>query len=675
MKKKTKNILLLYWTIIPFSFLYSQEPTVFNTGNIYVGGSSVYAAPTLYVGGDFVSEGSNVTFDLEGNMELTGDFVNDVTSGNVFGKDNTGTLFFLGNGVQMISGSANKSVNYIDFPNVSINNPFSVQVEPDMGMEVNRLDLQKGRLLLKSQMISPRYTDLAHLFVKQGGSVTYNRDAENKEGKGVVQVELALGDNYLEKRIVGFSSPFKKIYADYFIYNYLTKPSPSGLFGDSGSLIIDAMTPMNAGEGYLLAQGLIDDEEYYKEHVVPEWSGAKYEDRATDYFNFARDFMPASFSQYNTSPDRFSGEELNISDVLVPLTRKGFNYVGNPFTTPIDLSTFVLETEVADEWGVTRGLNGVGELRNSFYVVSEGTGYYEESTRKYYFTISYLLGQQVGGTLSTEELPSLQIAPMQLFVIGKNDNSSSNFTIPASARSHGPVSFLKSAVVPLYENEIMIETIDEDTRGYDRLCIVFRKDATLKSNDPYDASKLFNLSGGVNQIYTLSSDDKKMTTNVIPYETKSMELFLMPSEKSRTVSLSAYRLSSLDAVDAVLLEDRFSNKWVDLKENPSYEFTTNPEDEPGRFVLHFTKQPSSIDNIPGTTPFIAYSANNHIYIKGLTETDLQGDVIITDLQGRIMYKDKVFAYPGLMINEYFGPGIYIVKLSRVRDHAIKVIVK
>lgn len=656
----------------------SQENTFYTNAQVSISQSSNFAESTLYIGGDLVASGDKATIQLSGKLDITGHLLNNVSAGNFFSFSDEGLVRFCGSEEQRISGTADKTLHYIAFPSLRIENSQAVYIDPGMGIEVNGLELQRGRLILGSKVgdEDSRYVESAHLLVKEGGSVSYNRDAELKEEKGIVQVELALGDNYQHRRLVGFSSPFKRIYADYFMYNFLSKPSPSGLFGDTGSLITNIMTAMNAGEGYLVGQGIIEDEEHYGNMINPDWSGAEYSDRATENFRFNREFMPESFSQYNTKEDRFEGEAINIEDVYVSLSRQGFNYLGNPFTTPLDMSSFLKETSVPDEWGVTRSASADGgDFRNSFYVISGGEGEYDTSSRRFTFTVSYLLGQEVGGTLSYDGSSSYQIAPMQLFVVGKNGNTASEFIIPASARSHGPASFFKSPVAPAID-EIMIEIIDRDTKGYDRLCIVFREEASLLANDRYDAVKIFNLSGGVSQIYTRSSNNKKMTANVVPASIRSLDLYLSPSDKKREVSLSAYRLSGLETIETVLLEDKFTNEIINLREVQEYRFTTSPGDMESRFVLHFADD-SSTEILPPADqiPFVAYSFSNRIYIKGVKESDLQGRIIVTDMQGRMLYNDLLTEYPEIAIDKYFERGVYIVRLAGVRDKAAKVIVK
>lgn len=132
---------------------------------------------------------------------LTGNFINNITEGNTF-KDNTGLIEFVGSELQTIKGTANKSVNYLNFPSLRINNPASVHLSPSMGMEVMNLDLQKGRLVLESveNSLNTNTTYTAHLLIKSDGSINYNLAPSYIDEKGIVEVQLTLGNNHLDKK-------------------------------------------------------------------------------------------------------------------------------------------------------------------------------------------------------------------------------------------------------------------------------------------------------------------------------------------------------------------------------------------------------------------------------------------------------------------------------------------
>ncbi|GHT75796.1 hypothetical protein AGMMS50262_12210 [Bacteroidia bacterium] len=635
-----------------------NKVALYNRGIMSVG-------DVLYIGGDYEND-ANASVSQTGNTILTGDFINNVDTGKVF-SIRTGAFEFRGSTAQHIFGTADRDTNYIWFPEtLTINNqnanPDSVVVviSPSMGATMKNLVLTRGRLTLDSDTNSTRQSNVAHLLVE--GTIAYNRAPTNAYDQGIIQVNLALGDNYKEKRLTGFTPPFKKIYADYFFFNFLSQPTNAGLFGDNGTLIIDPQTPLNPGTGYIVGLGIVPDgDPYYANRLNPLYSAAQYSDKAKDTLSFARNFAPSSI-MVATASDRFTDEELTIDDVTVIL-KQGFNYIGNPFTVPLDMSGFVSATNTADAWGVTRAPDGTADVRNSFYVMSQGTGSYNASTERFTFNVSYLFGQAVGGTIShAGGNSSLLIAPMQMFIVGRDAVASKSMTIPASARTHGKVSYLRSA--PLVTDELLIEARDSRTGGYDRLCVVFREDATLQSNDPYDASKIFNRSGGVNQIYTQSSDGKSMTTNVISTDPQQLILYFEPANQEQEVVLEAYRQSSLSSIKKVILEDTKTGTKTDLLSTPDYSFLSRPTDSFDRFILHFDNQ-TGIETIGDRQAVTMYYNTGIITIQGLSETDKGSVVKIFDMYGRLLQENPVRQVPAEKIATHLPAGTYIVKFDAI----------
>ena len=686
MKKYYLFLLSLYISLASFSQGQGGAVTLFNKGVLSVGGSANDSVPAaLYIGGDFQAEDRSAVYH-QGKTVLTGDFINNVAYGNVFSGLN-GLFEFRGTTAQTIRGTADKASNYIDFPdNVVINNRnvndlngVSVTLDPLMGASVKLLNLQRGRFIVDSKPSGERNTDIAHLFVKKDGNVIYNRDQRvPRYENGIIQVNLALGNNYKEKRVVGFTPPFQRIYADYFFHNFLSQPSDKSLIGDQDKLVADPRVPLQGGVGFIAGLGLIPDGDiYYTTHLDPQWRSALFEDKVREQITFARRFAPESFTQFleaENTLDRFTGESLNINDVRVNLT-PGFNYIGNPFTVPINMTSFVDNMGVRDEWNVVREKDRTGDLWNCFYVLSQGTGTYDPTNvySQFSFNVSYLLGQDTGGTLTYEGgYSSMLIAPMQLLVLRKYTPGNVTLTIPASARTHGGSKYFRSKAKEPFD-ELLIETKDSQTGGYDRLCVVFRDNADMDAIDAYDVDKLFNKSGGVNQIYTRSTDNQLLTTNMIPPTATSLVMYFEPSRLEQEVSLTAHRMKSLRAVGDVILEDKKTGLKTDLRETPAYNFVSSPTDKIDRFVLHFNS-PTGLDDYSQGAIRVYYGAGA-INVDGLQANDMGSVVTVTDAQGRLICQHKIAEVPECRIEKELSVGTYLVKLTGNNALVTKLLVQ
>ncbi|MDR2811276.1 MAG: hypothetical protein LBB84_12115 [Tannerellaceae bacterium] len=615
-----------------------QKITFFNKGELYVRDS-------LYIIGDFRAGEASKVYQT-GTTALTGDFINEVTTGHVFTTDaneNKGTFEFCGTTKQQIMGTASKE-RYINFPDtLRINSKATadttVVMHPGIAATTKIVDIRRGRLILDSEAGTNNSVN-AHLLVEKDVITHPN----------AIQVNLALGNNYQSKKLVGFTPPFEKLYADYFFFNFLSRPTAKGLFGNDGRLITNPRTLLKPGQGYIVGMGIVPDgDPYYTNELDPRWSNADFSKRAKEKFFFSRVMAEPTFAQYlneQVAPGYVTGEKLVVSNVTIPL-EKGFNYLGNPYMAPLDLSDIINGATSAAEWGVA-----VNTLKKGFYVLSQGTGSYADS--KFTFSASYLISQEQGSTHNSKS-----VAPMQMFIVGTE--TPTTLTIPKSKRRHdASATFLRSANYEITD-ELLLETTDNETGAYDRLCIVFRNGATLQSGDPFDAEKIFNRSGGVNQIYTRSLDDKDMTVSVVPSSTEKLPMYFVPSLLPQQVTLKADRLNSLVSVSYVTLEDTKTGTLTDLIRTPSYTFASSPSDKPDRFVLHFTSNSTGTDNVNrSATPSASYEGGI-IRIYGLKESDRGSEVSIFNMQGQLIHRQPLEETTPCLIRKNLAGGVYVVR--------------
>jgi len=628
---------------------------------------------TLFINSNFIAiEDSEIAQD--GKIVLKNDFINNVSSNNVIIPLSNGVFEFRGDKVQYIRGNADKGQSYIDFPHLIINNQTKVRNEKtdtsaviiatEMGVNASTLTLQRGRLILESDTTGIGKSSIAHLLVEDDVNYPSDNEIRSLEDKSVIQVNLGLGKNYERGGLIGFTPPFGKIYADYFFYNFISTPANTDVFSNV-SLMNNPKDALISGRGYILGLGLVPEgNSYYTEHLDPRWSSAKFSDRVTERLSLARDFAPRSITQFVNNDgkitDAFSGEKIITEDVSIRLT-EGWNYVGNPYTAPLDMTTFINPGLYVDDWGVTRGGENAMVL-SKYYLLTGGTGSYVNNgpTGKFIFNSSFQVIQKEAQTGD----PDPFIAPMQMFVIWKNTNTpGGNLVIPKSRRKHNKTPYFRSSEnVPT--DEILIETKDIQTGGFDRICLAFRDNSSLKSNDLYDAEKIFNNTGGVNQIYTLSSDNKKMTSNVIPATTGQINLYFQPSSVQQQVVLRADRLESFAGGINVSLEDKKTGSTTDLHNNPEYIFTSVPTDDPDRFVLHFTDLRVGVEEWKEESDIQIYYSEGKLSVSGLKSDDKGRMITVYDISGKVISSRKLSQIPVYTLDMQFSKGIYVIHINR-----------
>jgi hypothetical protein len=512
---------------------------------------------------------------LDGDFQLSGDFISNVNLGNIFTSTSTGTTRFHGTQLQTIRGTGNKSTEYIYFPKLGIQNPGGVKLESNMGISVDELNLFTGKFILGSTVEGRRETSVAHLLA---GSVT-GYDYTNEK---VIEIELALNDpseENREQKFMGFSLPASRMYADYFCFNYLTAPDPVGFFGTSGRTITDPLYELEPGRGYFIGQNVFESD-------TPEkgWMN--------DKLVINRNAMLGNPSCFRTPGD--AEERIITEDVHLTL-KPGFNYLGNPYTCPLDLGLLLQENDGTDFWNITRGTDNE-DLHPAVWVYMNGISEVIDSDNlQFRISGTFLVNQEVGSLVEANE-----VSPMQLFIVWANNPST--ITIPASCRTHGTGPFLRSE--RQVTDELLLQATDLSSQNFDRCSIALRPDASMQSDDPFDAYKLFNHTKGVCQLYTRSSEGHDMAVNVVNSSMESISLHFLPGSESTDIRIEASRLESIESIEEVWLEDRKLSIWVNLKEIPLYTFHSDPSDNPERFSLHF-KEITDEETIILSEPLIA----------------------------------------------------------------------
>ena len=639
MIKKTYIIFIIFISFLPF--LLNAQSTVFtNSGSMNVAGNGI-----MYVNGGTIQE-DKALIDLEGKIVILGDFENNVVTGNVFTDNSSGNVEFIGNELQTVKGTADKHVNYIDFPEIIVSKDDSyVVMDAGMGANIAKLDLKKGKLVLDADgnfgnddITSYNSHIKARMMNVIFGNITYNRNVSDIKLKGVVEVQRPLPGNYEGNRIFGFASPYKSLYGDYFFANWLSSPDGNGLWGEDDTSIKNPKTLLSHGLGYFSGQNILPQTRY---ELDPIWGNAVslYDARFKDGIVFNRykheDENNPIINTITDIVDRYT-EELNIYDITLSL-KKGWQYIGNPFTSNLDLEKLLNQSDKSDSWEVVRTDNNSGGLSTRYFVNAGGEGVLDNWTPdRFYINPVWLVGQKEGSTIQRENNDRNLIAPMQMIAVYANEDLT--VTIPINERTHR----ISGVSYPVTD-ELLIETGHGEF--FDRTVVVFRDGASVNATDKYDVSKVVDSLASPGQIFTVSGDGLAMISNVLPSNTENIELGLIPALSPQKMELSAHRIASLNSslFTQIMLEDRVEGgPMFDLKSGGAYTFTSVPDDRIDRFVVHINNnQPS----VPGQIPQTLFAGNgipatNKIAISGTGPVGSKHSDIKIDLSSGVICKGE-----------------------------------
>jgi hypothetical protein len=282
-----------------------------------------------------------------------------------------------------------------------------------------------------------------------------------------------------------------------------------------------------------------------------------------------------------------------------------------------------------------------------------------------YFTKNNCLVSYVNGSGVPSGTTGI-IPPLQGFFV--QTNSSSNNTLDfsnAQVRIHGFVNRYKgNIVIPQLRLQLLCgEEVKDET------LIRFDKEATLKFDNNYDATKLFSGSVNASEIYT-SLDDENYVINGIPLPDSTQSIPVVIKIKNLgNYTIFKTQIEGLENYIVKLVDKSNRNFSIDLKNTDKYTFSSEPGTFADRFMIMITNKTSGLTEI--TTPekeFNIFVFNKTLNIELLQneQQSCKSTVTIYDLSGRkIFYQNSVIWYPGELKQFPLSitKGIYIVEIK------------
>ena len=292
---------------------------------------------------------------------------------------------------------------------------------------------------------------------------------------------------------------------------------------------------------------------------------------------------------------------LNTGEVPLTLSRSGallpgFNLVGNPYPSFLDISTLASNSDLVPTYWV--------RSKNGSYVFD-----------------TYNIPGGISTGLSGFEVTS-KIAPMQAFWLRvKSGSSSASVVFTNAMRAHQDDTNNKFRITNALKQQVLRLQVSNGISTDET--VLYTNSAASNDFDVYDSQKMSSSNISIPEIYTLV-DGEHLTINglnSIPYE---VELPLgFTSGQSNTFNFKATQFSNFDAGTRILLKDYadINNPVItDLTDGSSYSFTTDiTNNNTNRFTLTF-KAPSVATGFnPESNTNVWISAKNgQIVVNGVT---------------------------------------------------------
>lgn len=301
----------------------------------------------------------------------------------------------------------------------------------------------------------------------------------------------------------------------------------------------------------------------------------------------------------------FEGQPVTGSQTvdLVPGTagNVAFNLIGNPYPSAID-------------WEEIVPMNGIA---NYVYIWDPSVPEYK----------AYVLG--TGGSLSCR-----YIQPGQAFFVGATQQATS-LTFENSFRTHQNQPFLKEQA----EDYLQVSLSGGNGTGSNTY-IRLLDGATNAFDDGQEAEKWFSIYGSeANEIYTVSEDGIALQVAAFPKASNqpvSVPLSLRPASQGQ-YTLNFTGLDSFGSDMKLFLEDKMNaaQGWINLKDEPVYQFTASAGENESRFVVHIGRNLTSVEALTDRlNPLIYITSDGRDIIVHNTMDIAIDEISVLDLSGR-----------------------------------------
>jgi hypothetical protein len=562
---------------------------------------------------------------------------------------------------------------YLSFPNVIIATNDTLNIPSVMGIDavsIRHSNLKTGKMVLRSDTTDKKVYDASLRISGASG----NSDVE--AGSVVIERDLSLyrgssptgNTNDPQYPLFAFASPMTAMRSGYFAGNWIRRllegadghveyvygNQGSGQYIDFEQYVYDPLEPFVPGKGYLVKAR----PHGYDYQDFRDEGGLSITNANINLYDQSKFVFNGQIYTLSYSPEQVFAANTLFTRTVNSNPIKTRNWIiGNSWTSAISVDKLVTLISNSALW-----------FEPSIYVYPAGSTTYQR-----YIDPTWNSGSDISLIPSLESIPSQSLFMIRLLATGQAGagNQSGTFTLDKntvavhSQTAHNTM--LRSSSPPSYTNEVLFRvTPEKNPNIYDLAAVGLRTNART-DYDAKDTEKIYLPGNSAFMLYTLSTDNRKLSINALPPETQSTRLCFYPGESGGEMTITASRTESLEQI---WLEDVLTHSFVDLKQENTYSFTSSPQDTPERFIVHFVTMPTGTETVSDN--FLqGYYSHGELVIKGLMETDLKSTLRIFDTQGRSLSAHPVTQTPEMHLPLSLREGVYIAKLQGTRSITIK----
>lgn len=333
----------------------------------------------------------------------------------------------------------------------------------------------------------------------------------------------------------------------------------------------------------------------------------------------------------------------------------GFNLAGNPYPSPID-------------WDASMGWTRSGIDDAVYYFNPSDTNQYTGSYSSYVNGVS---SDGIAGSI----IPSMQGFFIHVTdgtypvtgTLGLDNQARVNDLSPAFHKKTGKDAPPMIRITASYASNtalsdpMAIYLDDKATEGFDR---------------ELDALKIFNTDQRLPNIYTLSSDLRRLSINSIPATSdSSMQIPIgLNTSRNAAIHFSTAHCSGIPDGWYAYLFDALQRKYHDLQSSMNYTALVQAGETPDRFFIVLSLGEIDFAGMNALS-FDCYSSGGAVYISSGLEQGEKGRLRITGMTGQVAWEKGIAGPFQGWVDPALNSGVYVVTVLTDRSlHSEKVLI-
>jgi hypothetical protein len=349
-------------------------------------------------------------------------------------------------------------------------------------------------------------------------------------------------------------------------------------------------------------------------------------------------FNNTYLSNYGTTRV-FTGSALNAGQISLHVANAAdlYNMAGNPYPSAIDWKAST---------GWTRALLSGGTSLFDYWIYNEDYG-------------NYGVFNSGGSDESGTNGVTRYVAPGQAFFVKAAATSASSrdlIIMNDNVRVHNTQPWLKSSETA--NNVLRLKLTTEQNTFSDEMIIEFNSDFSGDEG----SDKFYSLQQTAPEIWSVKNE-KFYSIN--RYKEVTDNLTVNISAKcgvAGNYSIKALNIDNFTLCRKIYLDDLKTGNIINLKDNNSYYFSGNPDDDRERFRLTFA-QPIGLEELESIRPVYLFCFEKDVFINAAKLNIGNCEVFVYDASGRMVYQGGYHPVEGnTKLCTLKFPGVYIVKV-------------